>query len=62
MLAVPLENVPSGVCEQQRPRSDCTSAQSDPGLCCSQTESLDTIESVESKCLDERDDRPVSLF
>ena len=27
--AAPGENVPSGICEQQRPRSACASAQSD---------------------------------
>ena len=37
------EIVSSGICEQRRPRSDCASAQSDQGLCCSQTEPLDTI-------------------
>ena len=38
------ENMSKGVCGQQRPRSACASAQSDQGLYCPQTESLDTIE------------------
>ena len=42
---VPLcENESSGVCGQRRPRSDCASAQSDLGLRCPLTESLDTTE------------------
>ena len=40
--AIPCENESSGICRQGRPRSDCTSVQSDPGLHCQQTESLDT--------------------
>ena len=34
----------SGMCGQRRPRSACASAQSDQGLHCPLTESLDTIE------------------
>ena len=37
-------NVFAGICGQQRPRSDCASAQSDLGLYCPLTESLDTTE------------------
>ena len=40
----PGENVPSGICGQRRPRSACTSAQSDQGLHCLLTESSDTTE------------------
>ena len=35
-----------GICRQQMPRSACTSAQSDQGLHCPQTESLDTKECI----------------
>ena len=42
--AVPCEKVSSGIWGQQRPRSDCSDEQSDQGLSCPQTESLDTIE------------------
>ena len=38
------QNVPSGRCGQQRPRSACASAQSDQGLQFPLTESLDTTE------------------
>ena len=38
------KNVSSGKCGQQRPRSDCASAQSDLGLRCPLTEPLDTTE------------------
>ena len=38
------KNVFSGIFGQQRPRSACASAQSDQGLRCPHTESLDTIE------------------
>ena len=38
------ENVSSGICEQRRPRSACASAQSDQGLHCPLTESLDIAE------------------
>ena len=42
------------ICGHQRPRSACASAQSDQGLRCLQTESLDTIECLDGeKCLDE---------
>ena len=40
----PCKNVSSSMCGQQRPRSDCASAQSDQGLHCPLTESLDTTE------------------
>ena len=46
---VPYKNVSSGICGQRRPRSTCTSAQSDQDLHCPLTESLDTIDSMESK-------------
>ena len=36
----------SGICEQRRPRSACTSVQSDQGLLVLQPESLDTIECI----------------
>ena len=35
-----IKNVPSGICGQRRLRSDCASAQSDQGLHCSLTETL----------------------
>ena len=38
----PCENVSSVICGPRRPRSACTSAQSDKGLRCPLTESLDT--------------------
>ena len=51
------ENVSSSLCGPQRPRPACASAQSDQGLCCSQTESLDTVDSIEyfngEQCPDE---------
>ena len=40
----PCENVSLDISEQQRPRSACASAQSDLGLTCPLTESLDTTE------------------
>ena len=42
--AAPCENVSSDICWQRRPRSACASAQSDHGLHCPLTESLDTTE------------------
>ena len=42
MWAGPCKNVSLGICRQRRPRSACTSVQSDQGLHCPQTESLDT--------------------
>ena len=42
--AAPCENVPSGICGQRRPRSDCADVQSDLGLPCPLTKSLDTTE------------------
>ena len=36
----------SGMCGQRRPRSACTSVQSDLGLCCPLTESVDTTECI----------------
>ena len=48
--AEPCENVPSSLCGQLMPWSDCASAQSDLGLSCLLTESLDTVNvSMESK-------------
>ena len=42
--AAPCGNVSVSICRQQRPRSACASMQSDQGIHCPQTESLDTIE------------------
>ena len=39
--AAPCENISSGICGQQRSRSACISTQSDQGLHCPSTESLD---------------------
>ena len=39
-------NVSSGICGQQRPRSDCASAQSDLGLHCPPRESFGNIECI----------------
>ena len=44
--AAPCENESSGICGQRRPRSGCTSAQSDQGLRRPFTESLDTFECI----------------
>ena len=44
LLALPCETVCSGICGQRRPRSACASAQSDQGLRCPLTDSLDTTE------------------
>ena len=48
------KNVSSGICRQRRPRSACASAQSDQGLLCPRTMSLDTTEymNMESKGTD----------
>ena len=56
MWAAPCEKVYSGICGQRRPRSACASSQSDQGLRCPLTESLDTIYiyiSMEIICPDE---------
>ena len=42
--AAPCESVSSGECGQQGPWSDCASAQSDQGLYCPLSESMDTTE------------------
>ena len=42
--AEPCENVSSGIYGQRSPRSACASAQSDQGLHCPLTESLDIID------------------
>ena len=42
------ENVSLVICKQQRPRSFCTSMQSDQGLHCPLTKSLDTTEYINS--------------
>ena len=42
----PCKNVSAGICGQQRPRSACAYAQSDQGLCCPLTESLDKIKCI----------------
>ena len=44
MCAAPCKNMPLGICRQQRPRSACMSLQSDQGLPCLLTESLDATE------------------
>ena len=44
--AVSYENVSSGICGQRKPRSACASAQSDQGLHCPLTKSLDTTECI----------------
>ena len=36
-----MRKLPYAICAQRRPRSDCASAQSDQGLLCSLSESLD---------------------
>ena len=43
------ENVSSSICGQRRPRSDCADAQSDQGIRCPLTESLDTKECMNGK-------------
>ena len=43
-LSMACENVSSGICGQRRSRSACASAQSDQGLQCPLTDSLDTTE------------------
>ena len=45
----PYETVSSDICGQRRPRSACASAQSDQGLHCPLTESLDTAECMNGK-------------
>ena len=49
MWATPCEKVSPSMFEEQRPRSDCASAQSDQGLRCPQTKSLDTKECFNGK-------------
>ena len=44
--ALQCDNVFWGICAQQRPRSACAFAQSDQGIHCPVTESLDTIECI----------------
>ena len=44
LCIVPCQNVTLGICRQRRPRSTCASGQSDQGLYCLLTESLDTTE------------------
>ena len=46
ILAAPCVNASSGIYGQWRPKSACVSAQSNQGLCCPLTQSLDTIESL----------------
>ena len=46
ILAALCENLSSGICGQRKPRSDCASTQSDLGLRCPLTESLDTLECI----------------
>ena len=43
LLVCAMRKLFSGTCGQRRPRSDCASAQSDQGLHCPVTESLDII-------------------
>ena len=45
----------SGICRQWRPRSACTSAQSDQSLCCLQVESLDTTRMFNGEQMPSRD-------
>ena len=54
--AAPCKHVPSGIFGQHRPRSACASAQSDQGLHCPQSVSLDTTD-----CINE-EQRPRWLF
>ena len=42
----PCANMSSGICGQQKPRSDCAATQSAQGIHCPLTESLDTIEFI----------------
>ena len=42
----PCKKLSSDICGQLRPRSDCTFVQSDQGLCCLLTVSLDTIKCI----------------
>ena len=44
--AMQCENLSYGICGERRPRSACASAQSDQGLHCPLTESLDTTECI----------------
>ena len=55
ILAAPSENLSSDICGQRRPRSACAYAQSDQGLRCPLTESLDTIESINGEQMPRRD-------
>ena len=50
---MPNENVSAGICGQRRSRSACAFAQSDQGLCCPLTESLDTIECINGEQIHE---------
>ena len=45
-LAAPFQTMCPGTCGQWRPRSACASTQSEQGLRCPQTDSLDTIECI----------------
>ena len=51
--AAPCANVSSGICGQGRPSSACASAQSDQGLPCPLTESLDTVECINGEQMTE---------
>ena len=44
LMGCAMQKVSLGICRQRRPRSACASAQSDQGLHCPLTESLDTTE------------------
>ena len=45
-----------GINGWRKPRSACTSRQSDQGLCCPLTESLDTIECINEEQMPRLDD------
>ena len=49
------KNLSSGICGQQRPRSDCASVQSDQGLRCPLTESCDIIECINGELMPRSD-------
>ena len=54
MWAAPCINMTSDIGRQRRPKSACASIQSDQGLHCPLTESLNTLNvSIEIKCPDE---------
>ena len=48
-LGPAMQNVPSDICGEQRPRSACTSAQSDQCLYCRLLESFDVTECMDGE-------------